>query len=284
MDYKSVETTADGVLLTQVKRFQPDHIFDNGQCFRWKAVNENHYTGIVKGKYLEVIKTDDNILLKGATLEDFEEIWKDYFDLNRSYDEIIQLFSTDETLAKAVSFAPGLRVLKQEPWEALATFILSQNNNIKRITGLVDRFCEHFGEPIEEGFAFPTPESIAYLTPEDLAPVRAGFRAKYLIDAAQKVTNGEVSLTLPYTLPIDEAGEHLMQIKGVGPKVSDCVLLFGFNRIESMPKDVWIKRALAEFYPEGFPEEFNNWAGLAQQYLFHYTRLSPDALDKEKKS
>lgn len=282
MDYKHVYEDNGTVVVESVKRFELADIFDNGQCFRWNPVSDDTYRGIAHGKQIDVSRKGNNLYLTNATVDDFNLIWKDYFDFSRSYDDIINAFSGDETLAKATKFAPGLRVLRQDPWEALASFILSQNNNIKRIKGLVERFAENFGEAIPGGFAFPKPEVIAALTVDDLSPVRAGFRSKYLIDAAQKVASGEVSLTEPYTMDIDQAREHLMLIKGVGPKVANCVLLFGFNRIESMPVDVWVKRALDYFYPEGFPEEYKNWAGLAQQYLFHYTRLSPDALPEEE--
>lgn len=277
MDYNTATQTKDGVLLEGVKHFSLPNTLDCGQSFRWEEIEPNHFSGIAFKKYIELIHIDDNILIKYATLADFENHWKEYFDLNTDYGELTELFrEEDTTLGKAIDFAPGIRVLKQEPWEALASFILSQNNNIKRIKGLVLRFCENFGEKIDGGYAFPEPEAIASLTVDDLSPVRAGFRSKYLIDAAQRVVDGTVSLSAPYDMPIDEAREHLMQIKGVGPKVSDCALLYGFYRIETMPIDVWVKRALAQFYPDGFPESLKPWSGIAQQYIFNYIRLSPD--------
>ena len=180
-------------------------------------------------------------------------------------------------------YAPGIRVLRQEPWEALCTFIISQNNNIPRIKGIVERFCEAFGHPISEGeYAFPTPQSICDKTPEQLSYLRAGFRAKYLIDAAQKVFSGELVLEELYTLPIEEARQKLQTIKGVGPKVCDCVLLYGLHRVDAFPVDVWMKRVLERFYPRGIPDCLLGTQGIAQQYLFHYIRHLEQARQKEE--
>ena len=181
-------------------------------------------------------------------------------------------FGEDETLAAACQ-NPGIRVLRQEPFETLITFIISQNNNIKRITGIVERLCESFGEPLAGGgFAFPTAQRLAALSAEDLAPLRAGFRARYIIDGAQKVAGGQVDLEEISRLPADEGRARLTEIVGVGAKVADCVLLFGFGKWEVIPKDVWIKRIIAAYYPEGFPACMEKYGGIAQQYLFDYAR------------
>ena len=190
-------------------------------------------------------------------------------------------------LREAAAFAGGIRILRQEPWEALCTFILSQNNNIKRIAGLAERLCENFGQaiPAEDGdryFSFPSAERLAPLTTEDLAPVRCGFRAKYVLDAAKKAASGEIRLEELRQAPTPEAMERLMEIKGVGPKVAQCALLFGLHKLDCLPRDVWIGRALDALFPEGFPEEVLPVAGAAQQYLFHYVRHHPEVLEDGK--
>ena len=167
----------------------------------------------------------------------------------------------------------GIRILKQEPWEALCSFIISQNNNIPRIMGIIDRLCSTYGDKNEKGeYTFPSYEKLINLTVEDLAPLRAGFRSKYILDAAQKLYNKEIDLQKIYSASMDEARNELMKIKGVGPKVAECTLLYGFGKKEAFPVDVWVKRIVSELYPEGLPECIKGNEGIAQQYLFHWRR------------
>lgn len=277
MDYEGVMFERGNTVLYGFRNFDPGETLDCGQSFRWVKTAENTYEGIAFRKYLSISLETDKLILRGTTLDDFNHIWRDYFDFGRDYGEIKSIFNGDETLSKAISFTGGIRVLRQEPWEALCTFILSQNNNIPRIKGLVQRLCECFGEMITGGFAFPPPERLAGLNIEDLAPVRAGFRAKYILDAARKVASGEVDLGSLYTMLMYEAKAELMKIHGVGPKVADCTLLYGLGRVECVPMDVWMKRVMSAFYPNGFPGEIAHIAGIAQQYLFHYMRTCDDA-------
>ena len=172
-------------------------------------------------------------------------------------------------------------MLRQQPWEALCTFIISQNNNIPRITGIVGRMCAAFGRPLGGGWhAFPTPEAIAALAPDALAPLRAGFRARYLVDAARRVVSGEVDLEALGTLPLDEAQAMLTRITGVGVKVAACTLLYGCGRVECVPVDVWMRRVLDRLYPGGIPACTYGYEGIAQQYLFHCARTDPGFLDR----
>lgn len=261
----------------------PDTL-DCGQSFRFSQNPDGSFSGVAGGRFATVSLSDSTLSVEcfcrtgESTPADCESFWRDYFDLNRDYDVLKLLFSSDETMKKAVAYCPGVRLLRQEPFEALCSFIISQNNNIPRIKGIISRLCECFGEPLPGGqFAFPIPAAIAGKTVEDLAPLRSGFRAKYLLDAAERVHNGSISLCGLSRLSYDDARVKLMEIKGVGPKVADCVLLYGMARVESLPRDVWIKRALEQLYPEGFPEEFAPVAGIAQQYLFHYCRTCPEA-------
>ena len=214
--------------------------------------------------------------------EDFETIWRPYFDLDADYGaKQAALSAVDPILETAAGFAPGIRILRQEPWEALCSFIISQNNNIPRIQGIVQRLCCLLGEPIPGSglFTFPGPEALAGLTVEELAPLRAGFRAKYLIDAAKKVTSGEIELSKIARSPVEFGRSELQKILGVGPKVAECALLYGFHKTECFPMDVWMKRAMAVLLPGRAPEEFGENAGLAQQYLFHYSRMHPELFE-----
>ena len=157
--------------------------------------------------------------------------------------------------------------------ELLCSFIISQNNNIPRIKGIIQRLCETLGEPSEEGlFHFPSPQRLAASSLEELAPLRAGFRAKYLLSAARLVTEGKVDLQAIPEMELEKARETLMLIHGVGPKVAECALLYGFHRLEAFPMDVWMKRVMAQWFPDKTPENFGPYAGIAQQYLFHYIR------------
>lgn len=250
---------------------------DCGQCFRWKEQEDGSFFGVVRGRAAVVQTEGDRLIIDGA--EECDRcLWMDYFDLSRDYAAVKkQLSAIHPEMAQAARFAPGIRILRQEPWEALISFIISQNNNIKRITGIVDRLCQHFGEPIGDGvFAFPAAEKLAALTPDDLMPIRAGFRHRYIIDAAEKVADGTVDPEAIRVLPYDEAKAALMQITGVGVKVADCVLLYGLHRLESFPLDVWMKRAMAALFDGIDPSAFGAYAGIAQQYIFHYARSHPE--------
>lgn len=253
--------------------FDPTAVFENGQCFRWHQEADGAWAGIAHGRRLRLRKAGGVLRLWGAPRAEAHTLWFDYFDLGRDYAAVCAAFAQDEALARAVAFAPGLRLLRQDPWEALCSFILSQNNNIPRIRGLVERLCACFGAPIPGGgFAFPAPARLAALCENDLAPVRCGFRAPYVLDAACKVAGGEVDLAALAVLPLDEARAMLMRIRGVGPKVADCALLFGCGRVACFPVDVWVKRILAAYYPQGFPSALRPLGGIAQQYLFYYER------------
>lgn len=253
--------------------FDPDVTFDCGQCFRWNRQEDGSWHGVAYGYALTVRRDGGKLIIEGTDEKAFDGIFRRYFDLDRDYDEIRSRLCADPVLAAAIEFAPGIRVLRQEPWETLCSFIISQNNNIPRIKGIVSRLCENFGDKIADGeYAFPPAERLAGLSEEDLAPLRSGFRAKYILDAARRVADGEIDFDALSSLPLERARKMLMTIKGVGPKVADCALLFGCGRLDAFPVDVWIKRVLARFYPDGFPKEFIDYGGIAQQFLFHYAR------------
>ena len=266
------------VIIPDFPDFDLAQTLDCGQAFRWKSLPDGSFLGVAGQKICQISRIGSDILLEGVSRSDFEGFWYDYFDLGRDYAAIRRRLAEDPVMARALAYAPGIRVLRQQPWEALASFIISQNNNIKRIKGIIDRLCETFGDPLPGGlFTFPGPERLAPLRPEDLAPLRAGFRARYLIDAAQKVSSGRVDLPSLEALPLDQARAQLLRITGVGGKVADCALLFGCGRIDCFPLDVWMKRVMAQLFPQGLPPAASGCAGIAQQYLFHYARTCPDA-------
>ena len=268
-----------GVLVEGVYDLDLAQTLDCGQSFRW-VEESGGFRGIAMNREVIMRLDGDVLTIENATEEDFENIWKGYLDLDLDYGKIRESISgLHPVLAEAARYAPGIRILRQEPWEALCTFIISQNNNIKRIKGIVARLCESFGEPVGSGFSFPTAEKLAALEPDDLAPLRAGFRNKYIIDAARKVASGEVELEKCRALPYDEARAELMKIKGVGVKVADCTLLFGLHRVEAFPVDVWMKRAMEKLFPDMTAESFGEYAGIAQQYIFHYSRMHPELFE-----
>lgn len=250
---------------------------DCGQAFRWSRKENGDWHGVAFSKPLTLRQIENDIEFIGTSEEDFEKIWIPYFDLDRDYNALCERFRSDSQLEKAVSGCYGIRLLRQEPWEALCSFIISQNNNIPRIKGIVDRLCRLLGDHLGgDDYAFPSPEKVAEAGIEGLAPIRAGFRAKYIIDAAKKVAGGEIDfdkILLPET-SIDEGRDELIKIKGVGEKVAQCTLLYGCGKVDAFPIDVWVKRILAEDYPDGLPECINGVRGIAQQYLFHWKRTN----------
>ena len=282
MNSYQIKSQENGLLVSGLRDFSLPQILDCGQCFRWTPVdgNETHWQGFAMGHKLSIEQQGENcFFFSPCSVEEFEQIWTPYFDLDCDYAAIKRALCCDPIMREATGYAPGIRVLKQDGWETLCTFIISQNNNIKRIRGIVERFCQLFGEERNGGFDFPTAQRLASATPEDLAPLRAGFRAKYLLDAAQKVASAEVDLSLIPQLPYEEASALLQKIHGVGPKVADCTLLFGFYRLEAFPLDVWMKRAMKTLYPHGLPSEILPYRGIAQQYLFHYSRMHPELFE-----
>lgn len=262
----------NNIILEGVKCLDIGLCLDCGQAFRFRKNDDGSFHGVVGGTVLDVRQDGDICVFYHTTKEEFENVWRRYFDLDRDYEKICESFD-DEYLIRACREYYGIRILRQDRWEALCSFIISQNNNIPRIKGIVERLCESFGEKIGEGdYSFPSYEVLADKTVEDLAPLRSGFRAKYIIDAAQKVKSGEVNLEILDKIDIEDARKELMKIKGVGAKVAECTLLYGVGITDAFPVDVWVRRICEELYPKGLPECMNGVRGIAQQYLFHWRR------------
>lgn len=266
-----IENSNENIVLKDTEHLNIPLCLDCGQAFRWKETEDGFWQGIACGKFLSLKQEGNTVTFYNTTKDDFLNLWQKYFDLERDYKRIIESYS-DESLITACSAYPGIRILKQDEWEAICSFIISANNNIPRIKGIIERLCENFGDKIDGGYTFPSPEKIAPLEIEDLSELRAGFRAKYIIDAARKISSGEVDLEKVKTMDFEDAKNELLKIKGVGEKVAQCSLLYGFGRMEAFPVDVWVKRILSELYPNGLPECIKGTEGIAQQYLFHWRR------------
>ncbi len=261
--------------------FDLNETLNCGQCFRFKPCSDGCYEGVAKSKYIKLGLSDDEKYIRffGIKKSDLSNIWEDYFDLNTDYSAIAkQLASISPLMQKAIEFAPGIRILKQDAFEALCSFIISQNNNIPRISKIISKLCETYGDICENNIrfhAFPSAQTISKLKPEELRALGCGFRDKYLLDAASKIVSGEINLCEISKMPLDKAKKELQKIKGVGPKVADCVLLYGMHRLECFPEDVWIKRAMKTLFPGKNHEIFGEYAGIAQQYIYHYSRKNP---------
>jgi len=275
MDYKSIEFRDGDAVITGINHFDLAQTLDCGQAFRWAQLCDDEFTGIAHGRRLNLQISGDTLILKNVTAAEFDLTWKSYFDLERAYSHLRKMFDIDANMEKALAFSPGLRLMRQDAWEILISFILSQNSNIPRIKKMITLLCENFGEALPcGGYTFPTPGTLARLTESDLEPIRPGYRAPYIIDAARRVASGQLDLIALMTQPTCDVRNALLAVHGVGPKVAECVLLFGFGRVECFPLDVWMKRVMADMYPDGLPSGLLEYAGIAQQFLFHYVRMS----------
>lgn len=261
----------NNIIIENICNFSLDQTLECGQCFRWENI-ENKYYGIVKNKKICVYEHNNKLIFEDTSLEDFNNLWRNYFDLDRDYSEIVEDLSRNNTIIKNIlKEYYGIRILNQDPWETLCSFIISQNNNIPRIKKIVSSLCENFGEKIDEdNYSFPSPEIICKLTERDLDIIKAGFRNKYILSAAECVVNKTVDFDEIRRLKILKAEEILTKIKGVGPKISQCVLLYAFHRLNAFPIDVWINKIMHKYFRGETRKSFGKYAGVAQQYLYYY--------------
>lgn len=256
--------------------FDPIKIFECGQCFRWNADENGVYRGVAHGIAAKVWSEGGSVFISGS-MEQFRNVWYDYFDMDRDYAKAREALSIDEYTRAAAEYGAGIRILRQDKWEALCSFIISQCNNIPRIKKIVETLCQYFGKELEfEGkkvYTFPDADKVAALTVEDLAPLRCGYRAPYIIGAAKAVVDGTLDLETLSQSDFSTALKALKSMHGIGDKVANCVILFGLCIPDAFPVDVWMKKALAAHYPKDFdPKVFGENAGLAQQYIFYYAR------------
>lgn len=286
-------TAPDGVPSVRIaglSNFLVSQIFDCGQCFRFDPAEDGEaFEGVAYGRYVRFSQSSpDTLEIYNSTPEDYENIWRHYLALDEDYAkiraDIASRFDTaahgkDSVMPTAMEYGSGIRILRQEPWETLCSFIVSQNNNIPRIKKIIAAMSERYGEPVASGsriyYSFPTAEALVEAGVDGLAALRTGFRAKYIYDAALRVSDGSLDLDAVSKMTPDAAMEALCEIKGVGPKVASCAMLFGLGMTSAFPIDVWIKRVLSKYYPDGLDiGMLGDYAGIAQQYLFYYERYN----------
>jgi len=273
----------DEIEIVGVSDFDLGLTFECGQCFRWDIVDYNRnnavnctYIGVAFGHVVKVRRVGKSVFIS-CSEEEFEGVWHNYFDLDLDYAVIRQQLCIDDFMEQVITYGKGIRLLRQEKWEVLCSFILSQNNNIPRIKSIIDTLCREFGDEIEyEGktyYTFPSAEKIAALDTERLAPLRCGYRADYIIRSAKAVADGSINLEALTGDTPDIARLALKTLHGVGDKVADCVMLFGLHMLNAFPVDVWMERAVVKHYGTDFdPAVFSPYAGIAQQYIFNYAR------------
>ena len=278
----------NGIILKDIKDFEPSHIFDCGQCFRWMREDDGSYTGVCFGRVINVKKDGEDVIIDNTNMDDFNNIWYEYFDLGRDYSTLKkELAKRDDNLKKATEFGEGIRILKQDGWEMIISFIISSNNRIPMIQRAINNISEKYGKEIGEYrgrkyYAFPTPNELSAASIEELRDCKTGFRDKYIYETTKMIINKDVDIDSLYEMDSAKCHKELMKLKGVGAKVADCIALFGIRKYDSFPVDVWVKRVMQEFYgAEDMSltkmrnygmDMFGEDAGFAQQYLFYYVR------------
>ena len=285
------------MIIQNVHVFNLKYTLESGQSFRWNKVNDSYY-GVVEGCILKIQQREDTLFIDSSRKVEHSPTyteWVHYFDLSRDLSAILTEVNVDAYMDRAINRFWGMRLLNQELWETIASFILSQNNNMARIRGLIRSLSEKFGQKLMfEGYvdySFPTPEVLTDAGVDEIFACGTGYRASYLWHAAQNVANGDLNLDAIKRMSYSEAKMELMKLKGIGEKVADCICLFSLGHLEALPVDVWIKRVFEQIYlrKRATPREirefardyFGEFVGYAQQYLFHYVQNEPSWADAE---
>ena len=280
-------------VLENVNSFELKDIFDCGQCFRWNEQEDGSYIGVFGNNVLNVKKESNKITFEGICDGEIKKIVEDYFDLNRDYEKIKeQLSKIDENMKVSIEYGKGIRILNQDLWETIISFIISANNNIPRIKGIIERLSKKYGNEIEykgdKYYTFPTAEQLKNVAVEEYRELGLGFRDIRLYETTKMILEKQVDLeNMKNNQNTMEVREELLKLSGVGPKVADCILLFSdLKRFEVFPIDVWVRRVMNDLYIKQEDEtkvskkqikkianeKFGNLAGLAQQYLFYWRR------------
>ena len=272
----------DPDLIINSKNFNLEHIADSGQCFRMNRMETGRYGLIAYDRYIELTQLEENRIELSCTEEEYNLVWKDYFDMDYDYSHIITGLTEgdDEFLKNAVQFGGGLRILRQEVFETLISFIISQRKNIPAIKNCIEQLCRLYGEKITDRrfsnqifYTFPSPEKLAGAQRNDLRQAGLGYRDEYVLNTARAVSQGDINLGQLKELDREVALSQLLSLSGVGIKVANCVSLYGLHHIEAFPIDVWIARILKEIYHDNFNLElYSGYAGIVQQYMFYYMR------------
>ncbi|MCI8272474.1 MAG: 8-oxoguanine DNA glycosylase [Clostridia bacterium] len=279
--------------IENIQSFELADIFDCGQCFRWNKQQDGSYTGVFKGNVMNVQKEGNTVMFKGMCNGNIQEIVEEYFDLRRNYEEIKeQLSKIDKNVKESIEYGSGIRILNQDLWEMIISYIISANNNIPRIKGIIERLSKSYGKEIEwngdKYYTFPTIEELKDVEVEDYRKLGAGFRDVRLYETVHMIIDNKVNLEdMQNNSNTIEVREQLLTLAGVGPKVADCILLFStLKRFEAFPIDVWVRRVMNELYIKNEDEtkvnkkqieelaqqKFGNLAGIAQQYLFYWRK------------
>ena len=279
--------------IKNIDSFELKDIFECGQCFRWNEREDGSYIGVFKENVLSVKRENNEVFFCGISNNDLQKEVEDYFDLKRDYKKIKdELSKKDKYLAESIKYGEGIRILNQDLWETIISFIISANNNIPRIKGIIERLAKNYGTKLvwngEEFYTFPTPEQLKDVTVEEYRKLGLGFRDKRLYETTKMVLEGKIDLDkLHDEKDTNKVREALLSLSGVGPKVADCILLFStLKRWDVFPIDVWVRRVMNELYIKEKQEEkvskkqiekiakekFGNQMGLAQQYLFYWRR------------
>ncbi|MGL5646684.1 MAG: DNA-3-methyladenine glycosylase family protein [Clostridium sp.] len=290
MDYKKIEYIDDKVILNGIKNFNLEQILECGQCFRWEKISDLHYIIVAFEKVLEIKQEGDKVTFSNTNKDEFEKIWLGYFDLDRDYDTVKNALKNDSVLEECMEFGYGIRLLNQEAFEMLISFIISARNSIPVIRGTILKISKRWGNEIEykgnKYYTFPKAEVLKDVTELELKEEGGSFRSKYIIDTSEKVfedlhkLDGKFNLERIVRLNEDECHKALQEFKGVGAKVADCIMLFGMGKQGAFPVDRWVERIMNYFYNlnetsmpkirvEG-KKKFGDLAGFAQQYLFYY--------------
>ena len=281
------------IVLKDVKSFEPKHIFECGQFFRWNTEKDGSYTGVFGKNVANINKINNDIVIKGIFEGNAKEICNSYFDLDRSYEEIKRkLSSIDEYLKESIEYGKGIRLLNQDLWETIISFIISANNNIPRIKGIIERISKKYGKKIiwhnKEYYTFPNEKELSMANVQDLRKLGLGFRDIRVYNTTRKIMKKEVNLDeLKKEKDTKKVRDILLSLDGVGPKVADCILLFSdLKRLDVFPIDVWVRRVMNELYIKQEDEskvskkliekiaydKYGNLSGIAQQYLFYWKR------------
>lgn len=276
-------------ILENTEAFELVHIFECGQCFRWNKKADGSYTGIFKNNVINVKKEQGKIIFTGICEGNIKDICTEYFDLDTNYKEIkAKLSKVDGYLKNSIEYGAGIRILKQDLWETLISFIISANNNIPRIKSIIERMSKKYGKKIifrgEDYYTFPTPKEMQFAKVEDLRALGLGFRDVRVYETIRRTLSKEIDLEkIIKERNVDDLKKYLLEIPGVGPKVADCIMLFSLKKYEVFPVDVWVRRVISELYFENKEQKpkdiqqfakdrYGNLAGLAQQYLFYWRR------------
>ncbi len=278
----------ENIIIDNLNDFILSQVLECGQCFRFDKIGEEEYIIIAKDRSVHIKQENNCLIFFQTSIEDYKNIWNRYFDIDRDYEKIKRdLLKRDPLLKTAIQSKNGIRILNQDFFEMLITFIISQNKQIPHIKQIVKNISERYGDEIIDGqgnkvYMFPKVDALVKVSEDELRECKVGFRAPYIVDACNRVYNGRVTEDILQSLDIDQARELLMTIKGVGEKVANCVLLFGLGRREVFPVDVWMKRIMEDLYlkeetPNKKIEEYaynkyGELGGYAQQYLFMYGR------------